>query len=351
MPAPPEIPHRDRAIRRAEVQRQGEPEHQRQPDRHVGIAREIEVDLQRIRTGGDPRLGGRQRRADCLAKQWIGHHRQGVRQRHLLRHADHEQHEAARQILPHRRPTRIESELMNDLVVPNDWTGNELRKERHEHAEVEEAVDVPITASQIDQVGDLLEHKEADAERQDQVPGMEAIAQQGVGSAAKEVGIFEQAEHGKVQHHTENGNPPRTSGGEPSDDQPVGDGEPGQHRNEADIPPAVEEQRRRHHDGLSRHAMRRERIVQRQHNRQKTADERLRIEQHRPYAPVIARSEATRQSRSRRCPRHATPASPATPPSARHAAPDAATVCARDWHARRHRDSPDHPASARPSPR
>ena len=179
VPAPPEIAHRDRTIRRIEVQRQAEPEHQRQPDRHVGIAGEIEVDLQRICTGGDPRLGRRQRRADCLAEQRIGDHRQRVRQRHLLRHADHEQHEAARQILPHRRPARIEPELMDDLVVTDNRPSNELREERDEHAEVEETVDVPITASQIDQVRDLLEHEEADAERQDQVPGPIALTQQG----------------------------------------------------------------------------------------------------------------------------------------------------------------------------
>ena len=34
---------------------------------------------------------------------------------------------------------------MNDLVVTDDRTGDELREEHDEHAEVEEAVDVPIT--------------------------------------------------------------------------------------------------------------------------------------------------------------------------------------------------------------
>ena len=102
-------------------------------------------------------------------------------------------------------------------------TGDELRKERDEHAEVEEAVDVPVAATQVDQVGDLLEHEEADAERQDQLPGVEALAQQGIGSAAEEVGIFEQPEHREVEHDTEHRNPSGARSGEPPRDQPVGE--------------------------------------------------------------------------------------------------------------------------------
>ena len=40
--------------------------------------------------------------------------------------------------------------------------GDELRKEHDEHAEVEKAVNVPVAAAKVDQVGDLLEHEETD---------------------------------------------------------------------------------------------------------------------------------------------------------------------------------------------
>ncbi len=106
--------------------------------------------------------------------------------------ADDEQDEAARQVLPHLRPARVGAELVDDLVVPHERPGDELREEGDEHAEVEEAVDVPVAAPQVDQVGDLLEHEEADAERQDQVPGVPALAEQREDGAAEEVGIFEQ---------------------------------------------------------------------------------------------------------------------------------------------------------------
>ena len=72
--------------------------------------------------------------------------------------------------------------------------GDELREERDEHAEIEEAVDVPVAAPEIDQVRDLLEDEEADAERQDQIPGLPRLAQHAERRAAQEVGIFE---HGR----------------------------------------------------------------------------------------------------------------------------------------------------------
>ena len=59
VPAAPEIPHRHRPVRRVEVERQPQAEHQPQADRHVGIAGEIEVDLQRVGQRRDPGLAPR----------------------------------------------------------------------------------------------------------------------------------------------------------------------------------------------------------------------------------------------------------------------------------------------------
>jgi hypothetical protein len=176
VPPPPEVTNRNGAIRRIEIQRQRQTEHQAQADRHIRIAGKIEIDLQRISHRRGPRLGCRQRRGNRLAEQRIDDHRQGVGQCNFLRHTDHKQHKAARQILPHSRPAWIKSELMNDLVVSDDRSGDELRKERDEHAEVEETVDVPVASTQVDQVRDLLKYKEADAKGQDKIPGMKCLA-------------------------------------------------------------------------------------------------------------------------------------------------------------------------------
>ena len=56
VPAAPEVAHRQGAVGRVEVERDAQAEHQRQADRHVGIAGEVEVDLQRVGAGGGPGL-------------------------------------------------------------------------------------------------------------------------------------------------------------------------------------------------------------------------------------------------------------------------------------------------------
>src|SRR5205814_9860318 len=54
VPAPPEIGDRFRAIRRIEVFRENKTEHEAEPDRHVGVTAEIEINLERITDGAEP---------------------------------------------------------------------------------------------------------------------------------------------------------------------------------------------------------------------------------------------------------------------------------------------------------
>ena len=194
VPAPPEIADRHRAVRRVEVERQAQPEHQRQADRHVGVAGEIEVDLQRVGAGGDPRLGRGQRRGGGLARTADRPTIASVSASATFFATPITNSTKPRDRFSHISGRRGSSaELVDDLVVPHDRPGDELREERHEHAEVEEAVDVPVAAPQVDQVGDLLEHEEADAQRQDQVPRLEQLSPSSAyGGAAEEVGVFEQ---------------------------------------------------------------------------------------------------------------------------------------------------------------
>src|SRR5262245_45679468 len=60
VPTPPELRHARGAIRLVEVLWKMEAEHPAQANRHVGIAREIVVDLQRVAEHSQPRVGRRQ---------------------------------------------------------------------------------------------------------------------------------------------------------------------------------------------------------------------------------------------------------------------------------------------------
>src|SRR5262249_11976993 len=56
VPVAPEISDRLREIRRIKIFRENESEHQAEPDRHVGVAAEIEINLERIRERSEPRV-------------------------------------------------------------------------------------------------------------------------------------------------------------------------------------------------------------------------------------------------------------------------------------------------------
>jgi hypothetical protein len=162
--------------------------------------------LQRVGHTGNPRLTSAERRLGRALEKRVGHHRQRVREQHLLRHADDEEGEATRQVLPGVGLARVPVELRDDLVVARDRPGDELGEERHEHAEIEEPVDVRLAAPKVDEVGDLLEGEKADAEGQDQVPRRPALAEQPVIRAAQEIGVLEQCQHGQVHAHAEQWN-------------------------------------------------------------------------------------------------------------------------------------------------
>ena len=59
VPAPPELLHRVGDVRLAEVLREAEAEHPAEPDRHVRVAGEVEVDLQRVADDPEPGVAGR----------------------------------------------------------------------------------------------------------------------------------------------------------------------------------------------------------------------------------------------------------------------------------------------------
>ena len=92
VPAPPEIDDRDRLVGRVEIQRQENAEHQRDADRHVGIAGEIEIELERVSQHADPGLiEGRRIGTEGLRDQRLN----AVGQAGLLEQADREDDQAA----------------------------------------------------------------------------------------------------------------------------------------------------------------------------------------------------------------------------------------------------------------
>ena len=89
VPAPPEIREVRRLVRRVEVLGQAQPEQIAEADRHVAVARKVEIQLIRIAQHAQPRAQRRQLRVSRQRR--IDHGGDGIGDEDLLDHADHEE--------------------------------------------------------------------------------------------------------------------------------------------------------------------------------------------------------------------------------------------------------------------
>ena len=94
VPAPPELGDAARQVRASKILREVEAEKQRQTDRHIGVSRKIEVDLNR--KGGDSAPCGEPSGTGAgILKIRIGEARELVRDGQLLQQAEDGQQHAA----------------------------------------------------------------------------------------------------------------------------------------------------------------------------------------------------------------------------------------------------------------
>ncbi len=133
VPAPPELGDRPGDEGVVEVLGEGEAEEAPQPDGHVAVPAEVEVELQ---GEGDPVHPVKQHR---LLRRWLPEKQldelpQLVGDEHLLAEADEETPSALVQVLG-RGAAGQRVELSLDGAVDDDRTGDELREQGHVHGE------------------------------------------------------------------------------------------------------------------------------------------------------------------------------------------------------------------------
>ena len=125
MPAPPELGDRAGRVGIVEVLEEIDAEELGQPDGHVRISREIEVDLQRV--AGDPQPGQAEvQLAAGQGKDGIGRDRDGVGHEHLLGQPDDEPPDSLGESRGRDDPVR---DLPGDVAVANNRPGDRVRKQ------------------------------------------------------------------------------------------------------------------------------------------------------------------------------------------------------------------------------
>ena len=196
VPPAPEILDVQRLVGRIEIDRQPDVEQERRPDRHVAIAAEIEIELERVGETGRPGAEKIERFPTLEAR--VCPYREGVGNDHFLEQADAENKQAKGNIpIAHDQgPARLE--LRHHLAVVQDRTCYEVREKGDEQRIVEEIVFPCLAAVAVHQIGYLRECEETYPQWQQQVRRNKADIERGIDVVDQEVGILEISKQTKV---------------------------------------------------------------------------------------------------------------------------------------------------------
>ena len=161
MPAFPEIPDGQRLVGGIEVHGQIDVQHSGKAQCHIAVAAEIEIDLEGVGQHHKKQFQG----ACLLHGQEHRRGGKGICQHSLLEQAEGElPHPGAERLLPETQ-TALLVKLGNEILRRCNGAHDELGKVDHIQHIVQKAVPFPLTPGSIHQIGNLLEGKEADAQR------------------------------------------------------------------------------------------------------------------------------------------------------------------------------------------
>ena len=203
MPAFPEPGGVGGLVGRVEVERQVEAHEHGYADGNVGIAGEVGIDLQGVeQQGGEVFERGIQQ--GVLKHTVDKRDGQPVAEDKLFAEAVENPEDGDAELASAEEEGFVE--LGNELVGTDNGSGNKLGEEGGVETEVEDIVGMAHFAFvYIDNIADVLEGEEADADRQDDGVGYGVVGGgDGVEDVGEEVGVFEIAQHAQVDHHARN---------------------------------------------------------------------------------------------------------------------------------------------------
>ena len=201
VPAAPEVGRVDRLVRRVEVLREPQADHDGDADGHVAVAREVEVELQRVAEGRGP--AGEQPEVGVVREEVVHVGRHHVGDQHLLGEAHDEEEEAGADERPAEallRPLQLHA----DVAVADDRPGEDVREQRDPGQVVDHALGrLDHAAEDVDGVRDAGERVERDADRQQQLhrrqrPAGADQAEDAVERVDEEAAVLEVAEQRQV---------------------------------------------------------------------------------------------------------------------------------------------------------
>ena len=135
MPAFPEFRDAPGTVRPVEVLREMEADHEPKANRHVGVRREVEVNLEHVRESAPPRIEDARR---VGRKHAVGNDSHLVREENLFGKTEAEKHETTYKVFNRMLSCR---KFLGDCIVANNRACHQLREKRHVACECRKVLD------------------------------------------------------------------------------------------------------------------------------------------------------------------------------------------------------------------
>ena len=173
------------------------------PDGHVGVTREIAIDLQAVGQHRQPRRDRAE--GPRVVEDVIHEERDVVGDEDLLEQADRELPETEKSVVPVQSDVGLQ--LGQEDGGTDDGPGYELREESHEQGKIEEVpAGLQPAAIDIDRVAERLERVERDADRQNDPEGAGVEtqrAEENLQRLDEEVEVLEEPEESEIADETD----------------------------------------------------------------------------------------------------------------------------------------------------
>ena len=200
MPSAPEVGDRGGDVGIIEVLEELKAEHIAQTASHIGVAGEVEVDLEGVRQNTHP--GSEHAVFVGIAEHRGGQRAHLVGDEHLLAQAHAEQLDALGKAVE-----RLAAvvELIGYVAVADDRSGDKLREQRHIGSETDKALgNRRVVAVYVDNIAHRLEGVEADTDRQTDMQVGNIQERQHIQRVGDHARVFEHREYSYIKYAGQN---------------------------------------------------------------------------------------------------------------------------------------------------
>ena len=200
VPSSPEISDGDGHQRGAEVHGKVKSHHFSDSPGHIAVTAEIKVKFHHIENDRDP-CGGCIQIRDVVKFQ-IDRNGERVCQKHLFCKTQNKKRRAVIKIIRCFRASPPVVKLGDPFIMHDNGTGDQLWEKCDKAAIVQKRMAVGVSAETLNNVGDLLESKKADSQRQSNLLNTDMCMEKKIAVINKEIKVFKIKQDSEIPQNT-----------------------------------------------------------------------------------------------------------------------------------------------------